>query len=480
MDTTSDSPSHRTSVTGRTRDRLLLVSADGHAVMPEEAWSAYLEPAYHEHLPRLSEENARFTEVMLPLNDYDLIYEGAVSGSHYDVFDAEGHYRAGRWAGAWDLDVRLAEMDREGVAAEFVFSSYYRAVDPFFNVSNTLYPLDAVDAGARAYNRWVHDTFGSAPDRLLLVGVVGRSLDVGVVVREAGWLADHGFAGMYMPGFSAHPDQTPLDDEAWEPLWALCAERGLTLVVHGGYGMEPGRSYGVLTDTFQRVKADGGTAADAVHALRSGMFNDGFFADLRCRRPLWQLMLGGVFDRHPDLRLMMTEVRGDWVPATLAHLDAAFEEHRADLPATRRPSELWQTNCMAGLSFMHRCEVDMRHEIGVETLSFGRDYPHTEGTWPNTEAYLRTLLAGVPGAEARMIMGENLARFLGLDRAALQAVVDRIGFDADAVLVDRPDLDPELAAHFDARCGYSKPAEGASRVDQIDPLLVGDLARLAR
>jgi predicted TIM-barrel fold metal-dependent hydrolase len=458
--------------------RLLIVSADGHAVMPEEAWSAYLEPAFHEHLARLSEENARFTEVMLPLNDYDLIYAGAVSGSHYDVFDGERHYRDGRWAGAWDLDVRLAEMDREGVAAEFVFSSYYRAVDPFFNVSNTLYPLDAVEAGARAYNRWAHDTFGSAADRLLLVGVVGRSLHVDVVVREAGWLADHGFAGMYMPGFSSHPDQTPLDDEAWEPLWALCAERGLTLVVHGGYGMEPGRSYGVLTDTFQRVKADGGTDADAVTALRSGMFNDSFFTDLRCRRPLWQLMLGGVFDRHPDLRLMMTEVRGDWVPATLAHLDAAFEANRADLPATTRPSDLWLSNCMAGLSFMHRSEVDMRHEIGVSTLSFGRDYPHTEGTWPNTEVYLRTLLAGVPEGEARMIMGENLARFLHLDLAALQPIVDRVGFRPEDVLVDRPDIDPELQAHFDARCGYSKPAEGASRVDQIDSLLLGDLERI--
>ena len=87
--------------------------------------------------------------------------------------------------------------------------------------------------------------------------------------------------------------------------------------------------------------------------LRNGLFNDGLFADLRSRRPLWQLMLGGVFDRHPDLRLMMTEVRADWVPDTLQRLDAVFEEHRGDVPARRKPSDYWQANCLAGLSFMH-------------------------------------------------------------------------------------------------------------------------------
>jgi predicted TIM-barrel fold metal-dependent hydrolase len=261
-------------------------------------------------------------------------------------------------------------------------------------------------------------------------------------------------------------------------MWALCAERGLALIVHGGYGMPVGTTFDPLTSVFERVHAAGGTDADAVRELRSGTFNDGFFADVRCRQPLWQLMLGGVFDRHPDLRLMMTEVRGDWIPSTLARLDAEFEAHRGDLPTKQRPSELWRSNCMAGLSFLHRVEVEHRHEIGLETISFGRDYPHSEGTWPNTKDYLRTLFAGVPENEARLILGENLARFLQLDRAALAPVVERVGFTSDEILQGDAALDPALEAHLDARCGLGKPYEGDARLAQLEPLLAQDLSRV--
>ncbi len=456
-------------------DRLLFISADGHAVMPEALWPQYLEAGYHEYLPRLSDENRRFTDVMRLMNDYDLTYEGVVSGSHYDVFDTENLFRQGRWAGAWDRDIRIAEMDREGVAAEFVFNGYFRAVDLFFNVSNTPYPTDVIDAGVRAYHRWAFDTFGSDSDRLLLVGAVGQCLDLDETLREATWIAEHGFTGMYMPGFTAHPDLPPLHDERWEPLWGLCADRGLTLVVHGGYGFEQGFSFAALTNIYEQVRAGGGSDEDAVRELRSGLFNDGLFADLRSRRPLWQLMLGGVFDRHPDLRLMMTEVRADWVPDTLQLLDAVFEEHRGDVPAKRKPSDYWQASCLAGLSFMHTSEVERRHEIGVETVSFGRDYPHTEGTWPNTRDYLRHLFAEIPVDEARLIVGENLARFLHLDREHLGKISERVGIPVDAVVGADPHLDPELIAHFDARCGLSKPFEGGSRLDQMQPMIEEDL-----
>ena len=128
------------------------------------------------------------------------------------------------------------------------------------------------------------------------------------------------------------------------------------------------------------------------------------------RRPMWQLMLGGVFDRHPGLRFVPTEIRIDWIPATLRHLDRIYEEHRRDLPAQRKPSEYWRSNCLAGASFIHKAEVEMRREIGVETISFGRDYPHPEGTWPHTREWLRDAFVGVPDDEVRLMLGENAIR----------------------------------------------------------------------
>ena len=128
------------------------------------------------------------------------------------------------------------------------------------------------------------------------------------------------------------------------------------------------------------------------------------------------MVFGGVFDRHPELKLMLTEIRLDWIPATLDFLDSFFDAHRAEIPALLKPSEYWRRNCLAGASFIHKAEVEMRHDIGVETILFGRDYPHFESTWPHTTQWLQDAFHGVPENEVRLMLGENAIGFFGLDR----------------------------------------------------------------
>ena len=156
-------------------------------------------------------------------------------------------------------------------------------------------------------------------------------------------------------------------------------------MVHGGYGLDQGYAYEQIVERLPaRGRGCGGGELDLVMALAEGIFSEKFFADLRHRRAMWQLMLGGVFDRHPGLKLMMTEVRADGIPATLTHLDRAYDWHRDDVPSRRRPSEWWASNCLAGVSFMHRSEVAMRDEIGVEA-----GWP-SGGTTPTPRAPGRT------------------------------------------------------------------------------------------
>jgi predicted TIM-barrel fold metal-dependent hydrolase len=454
--------------------KVSIVSVDGHAVMPAELWPEYLEARFHDQLPRFEEENVLNAKAMLPLND-------VVITPNLDLIDGEGAYRSGGWEGAWDADVRLSEMDREGVAAEIVHHGFFRVPDLGFSVMNARYPDEVVDAGVRAHDRWAHDTFGGSLDRLLLVGSIGTCTDLDATIAEVEWVADHGFVGTYAPGFTAYPGQRPLDDPWWDPLWATYAERGVALVVHGGYGLDQGFAYDQIAAACQEVEAAGGGDTELVAALAKGIFSAKFFDDLRHRRAMVQLMLGGVFDRHPSLRLAMTEVRADWLPATLGHLDEVFEERRDRFGSARRPSEWWRSNCVVGASFTHKSEIAMRDEIGVDTLCFGRDYPHAEGTWPNTAEYLRDLLAGVDEHDARCILGENLMRFLGFDAdrtAAIAAIADRIGPSIDDVTGGGP-VDPALVAHLGQRCGYLKPAEGDRRLDELDELLAPDLARMA-
>src|SRR5262249_23682152 len=140
----------------------------------------------------------------------------------------------------------------------------------------------------------------------------------------------------------------------------------------------------------------------------------------------------------------------------------------------------WPSNCLAGASFIHKAEVAMRHEIGVETINFGRDFPHPEGTWPHTREWLRDAFAGVPQDEVRLMLGENLGRFLTLARDRLTGIARRIGPWFHDLRAGEDEVRPELIRSFDQRGGYLNPAEGDARISVVDDLIREDLARFAR
>jgi hypothetical protein len=118
----------------------------------------------------------------------------------------------------------------------------------------------------------------------------------------------------------------------------------------------------------------------------------------------------------------------------------------------------------------------MRHEIGVETIAFGRDFPHPEGTWPNTADFLRVAFAGVPEDELLLMLGENAIRFLNLDRSRLADIAKRIGRTVEEIVGGGPNIRPELLENFGSRSQFLKPAEGDAKIPMVDQLLQRDLA----
>lgn len=452
-------------------DKVIVVSSDSHAGMPHELWPEYLDKRYHDLLPSLHEDNQVYPTVIWLLTSNRTMTRPEVYEAHHT-----GGYR-----GLWDPKVRLAEMDREGVAAELIYHGDFRQGDLFHNITNNVYPLDAWEAGARGWDRWAADTFGFAKERFLVVGTIGPCTNMDSALAELNWISDHGFVGTYGPGYMRHPDIPPLFDDYWEPFWSACEDLGLAVVVHAGFGWEQGVPFAEFKRIFDAVaEVAGSTDVEEMlrhpEAITPEIFNGEFFSDPRPRRPMWQMMLGGVFDRHPNLKLLLTEIRADWIPATLRHLDGIYEKNRDDLPARRTPTEYWHSNCMVGASFIHKAEVDMRHEIGIETISFGRDYPHPESTWPHTREWMRDAFAGLPENEVRLMLGENPIRILGLDRNKLVEVANRIGPNIEDIIGGKPAVPEDLIAHFDVRGGYLKPAESEERLAHIHEMLREDLA----
>jgi predicted TIM-barrel fold metal-dependent hydrolase len=151
-------------------------------------------------------------------------------------------------------------------------------------------------------------------------------------------------------------------------------------------------------------------------------------------RPLWFLVWGGVFERHPRLKLAITESTTVWVPEALALMDQRYSEthYSAKLGDYRshlklKPSEYFHRNVFLGASCMPRREAEMRHQIGVPNIMWGSDYPHPEGTWPHTREQMRETFTGLPEGDLRAMLGGNAVRVYGFDAAALAHVAARIG-----------------------------------------------------
>jgi predicted TIM-barrel fold metal-dependent hydrolase len=444
-------------------DRLLLISSDGHASAPPEVFRPYLEEPYRDHLDELTRENERFTAAALAIHTF--------TPEELEIVDDEGAIASDGRLGAWDLDIRLREMDREGVAAELVIPGTAHANVPFFFVVNRPYPPELRAAGARAYHRWLADRMADAGGRLFAMGEPGPCHDLDETLRELRWIREHGFVSVALPGEVADPTLPPLHHPRYEPFWAACADLDLRLSIHAG----DFRPQGLLLEFMERVIRTNSGKAEPLMAEVNRAEDSPLVLDWGPRRAMWQLMLGGVFDRHPSLRLAVTEVRVDWIPTTLAQLDRRFE--RGDTPLRMRPSEYWRRHCAAGASSIHRAEIEMRHEIGVEQIMFGRDYPHLEGTWPNTRDWIRAAFAGVPTDEARLMLGENALAFYGLDETRLRAIAERIGPRPSDVLGGDHHVDQRKLDHFDMRAAYARPAEAVD-VEHLDRAFTEDLAAI--
>ena len=158
------------------------------------------------------------------------------------------------------------------------------------------------------------------------------------------------------------------------------------------------------------------------------------------QRPFLRLLFSGVFERHPHLTFVMAEQGNSWVPGLLAGLDWAVERMRSVPGSVEElfggeiarslsltPSEYWARQCFLGASFMGPHDCAVRAETGVESIMWGSDYPHSEGTHPYTPEALRYTFADVATSEVQLMLGANAARAYGFDLDALSVLAADVG-----------------------------------------------------
>ncbi len=414
--TTHDGTTHAGTMHAGTNDRYLMISADCHAAPKLDDVRHYVDPkwrgAFDEWRQRLadSKHGGRLGE---PLFDEQA----------REDFQQAAQVDDGAMNGIWDSDRRLRELRADGVVAEVIFPGGATTPDgeagnlPFdVGIATYQYEQDPAlwQAGVRAYNRWLAEFCAEAPGLRAGVGLITVD-DVDVAVREVRWLREHGvFGGILLPGGAIGIGNLPpaYHDPRYEPLWAECAELEMPVHTHSGW-----------TPDF------GG------HPGSTGIFLSEII--YWAHRPFWFMVWSGAFERHPALRLVMTEQKAEWILDTLKLMDSRYElpmfaQLRKSLP--RKPSEYYQRQCYLGASYMDEGEWDARHALGVDRLVWGSDYPHLEGSWPHTVERLGQAFKDVPRDEVAKMIGLTAAEVYGFDLDPLWTLaaehgpmLDRIG-----------------------------------------------------
>lgn len=374
---------------GVVADRYTVISADCHAGGNMEMYREYLDPAY--------------------LDEFDR-WRGAYKNPFRDL-------QGGKRARNWDDDQRIDEQEADGVVAEVVFPN---TVPPFFPTGALVARPPNPDefehrlAGIRAHNRWLADWCARHPERRAGIAQIFLN-DVDEAIADVRWAKEHGLrGGILLP---AVPDDAkhikPLYAPDYDPLWRVCEELDVVVNHHSGGGSP---DYGPYP------------AAGVLWIAETTFFS---------RRALTHLLVGGVFERFPRLRFVLTEQGASWVKPTLAQLDAFHSQMRTgrigelkygpDEVLPLAPSEYFARNCWIGASFPSPREAESRHDIGVDRFMWGSDYPHHESTHPYTREALRRAFAGTDPGEVRRVLAGNAAAVYDFDLEALAPLAATAG-----------------------------------------------------
>ena len=464
-------------------DPVVILSCDEHTTPPLEAYRPYLERKYH---ARLEEQIA----AMRPQMEF-LKRVASIRPHQYAVADNQGALASNGEDGAWDPKRRLMEMDREGVvwgqAHPVANDSQTFHVQPFPASSEDfarwgVYTPEEQLAGARAHNRWMKDFRDATDGRVDAAALIGSCIDMDATLKELEWLAKNGFRTVMLP--------PPPLNARYDRFWATALGLDLNFAAHAGWdgynrsGRKfPARLPQEQVDAAVRAGLDLSQLEASRDAADAGKFlgaayrqfadssrdfsapdievanvvvgNTTFDLNVRGRGALWQLIISGALDRYPGIKVCFTEIRSDWVPATLGHLEKRLPNLDRRFELT--PREYWRRNFRVGVSFIRPLEVQIRHEIGVDEMIFGRDYPHPEGTWPNTYDWIRGAFKGVPEAEARKILGENALDWFGVDEAWAKSIAARIGPPIDDLIGPQAAVDPAKISFFHRLSNYNRP-----------------------
>jgi predicted TIM-barrel fold metal-dependent hydrolase len=360
----------------------VLISVDDHLVEPPHLFEGRLPKRFADRTPKVFETAEGNQAWLLDGVVLDQIAINAVAGREVaEQFVEPMRFDAIR-RGTWDIASRIADMDVDGVYASLNFPSALG----FGGVRLTMLDdPEFVLALVRAYNDWhLEEWSGYRPDRIIPCQIP-YLLDPIVGAEEIRRNAGRGFHTVTFPDLTHLVGLPSLSSDVWNPFWAACEETGTVLSIHACSG-------GMAN------KIDPNTQMTAFGV---------FFGVAQSIHPAIEWLFAGIPARYPDLRICLSEGGIGWVVGLLDRLDHEYNRKVPGRWLDITPRELLLRNfrfCMLDDPTTLR---HLRHEIGVDRILLETDYPHSDSSWPDSQAKWRRQFEGIPANEVERMAWRN-------------------------------------------------------------------------
>jgi len=368
------------------------VSSDSHVTEPPDCYSRFIDPRYRDRAPYIRKDEKRGDLYVIPGQTNMTVPMGLVAAAGeessqmtFNGRDFEDWHRSG-----WDPTCRLQDQARDGIAAEVLFATVGMQLAGHED-------LDYRRACMAAYNRWLQEYCSVASDRLIGAAQVAAK-NGSDAVAELVAIKEMGFKAVMMSG---QPGEADYDDPQYERVWSAAVEMGLPLCFH------------ILTN-----RAYSGHRGPKINALLNVVRS--------CQDIVGMLIYSGVFDRHPDLKVVCVEADAGWVPHYAYRMDHIYKRHRFwnKAPELRKlPSEYLLQNVW--LTFQDDwTAIHAKDHLNVERIMWANDFPHSDSTWPLSKELVAKHMAELTPDERRKILRDNCVELFGLDAPEQPAAFD--------------------------------------------------------
>jgi predicted TIM-barrel fold metal-dependent hydrolase len=368
-----------------------LIDADCHVVEPPHIWERWLPKQFQDRAPRLvKDEEGGDAWEFVPGGP--LMYIGLVAtpGMRFEDIKWKGYTYDTVRRGCWEGKARLEDMDFDGVDAEFIYPSQ-RTMYYFMGNADR----DFHRAGVRAYNDYMAQEFCAAdPERLFFLAQM-PNLGIEEAIAELKRCKEMGARGCIITAWPAGGDDvSPADDE----FFRAAADMGMPVSIH----------IRIQRKRDPRPTIEG-PAAIASMAL-SGML---LFPPI-----MFELIMGGLFDRIPKLQIVGVETEIGWIPEALEQVDNFYWRNRAHTGLSIRhlPSHYFRNNFTCTF-IQDRTGIRNRHAIGIRNIAWSTDYPHHGCDWPYSRKIVEETMLDVPESERYWICAGNMVELYKLPQS---------------------------------------------------------------